>query len=834
MYQTFLIGNAHLDPVWLWQWYEGYAEVKATFRSALDRMKEFPEYKFTSACAAYYEWIKESDPEMFDEIRARVAEGRWGIAGGWYIQPDCNIPSGESFARQALISQRFFQKEFGKTAKTGYNVDSFGHNGSIPMLLRQSGMDAYVFMRPEPHEKPEIPDWLFRWESPDGSQVKAYRIPRQYNYQKIEGIESVAAEATEHPMMAFFGVGNHGGGPTIKLLTEMEKRLGAGYVYATPDEFFEATGEDLPVVRDDLQFHAKGCYSVCSMIKVNNRKSENMLYAAEAFSTLSGCLAETAYPTEELTRAWKNTLFNQFHDVLGGCSIKSAYVNAAMTHGETQAIADRTINFACQQISWNINTIGNVLLRPDKPGWGAGWTNEGVGTPVVVFNALPWDVTAFVTIHDLPKRMTDVDGTPLPSQAVRAERTNFSEDKWEIGFLVTLPALGYKTLRAFYQEEEDAQEEGATKKEANVAQEENVLQEAGGAAKEASPADAIENDRLRLKFDPENGELVSIIEKASGRELLAGPTRTVLVDETDSDTWAHNIREFKKETDVFSEGGIKVIENGPVRWVMRTFTRGAHTEVRRDYTLVQGSDEITVRTKIDFREQHRMLKFRVPVALNGAAGGAGAAEAAEASAAEALCEIPFGTIARPTDGTEQVCQRWAALKDASGAGLAILNDSKYSFDADGNVLSLTVLRGAIYADHYGARDEFCEYMDQGIHEFTYAILPFSSITETTRRAAELNVPPFAVLETFHEGKNLPTSQSGIRVEPENILVTAVKKHEDSGRIVVRAYECEDRDTEAAFNVFGTCFKVDFGHRQVKTFVIDTKDGSVLETNFLEE
>ncbi len=161
MKKVHLIGNAHLDPVWLWQWYEGYAEVKATFRSALDRMKEFPDFRFTSACAAYYEWVRDSDPAMFDEIRARVREDRWSIAGGWYIQPDCNIPSGESFARHALISQRFFRKEFGRTARVGYNVDSFGHNGSIPMLLRNSGMDAYVFMRPGPHEKPDLPDSLF-------------------------------------------------------------------------------------------------------------------------------------------------------------------------------------------------------------------------------------------------------------------------------------------------------------------------------------------------------------------------------------------------------------------------------------------------------------------------------------------------------------------------------------------------------------------------------------------------------------------------------------------------------------------------------------------------
>ena len=145
-----LIGNAHLDPVWLWRWQEGYSEAKATFRSALDRMKEYPHFKFTSACSIYYKWIEETDPSMFEEIKARIKEGRWCLVGGWIIQPDCNLPSGESFARHSLYGQGYFKEKFGTTAKVGYNVDSFGHNGNIPKILRKSGMDSYVFMHPHP------------------------------------------------------------------------------------------------------------------------------------------------------------------------------------------------------------------------------------------------------------------------------------------------------------------------------------------------------------------------------------------------------------------------------------------------------------------------------------------------------------------------------------------------------------------------------------------------------------------------------------------------------------------------------------------------------------
>ena len=172
MAKIYLIGNAHLDPVWLWRWQEVFSEIISTFRSALDRMKDFPDFKFTSACAVYYQWIEKVDPDMFEEIKERVKEGRWNIVGGWFLQPDCNLPSGESFARHGLISQRYFKEKFGITAKTGYNVDSFGHNASLPQILKKSGMNNYVFMRPMPEEG-KTKETLFNWESADGSSVQS-------------------------------------------------------------------------------------------------------------------------------------------------------------------------------------------------------------------------------------------------------------------------------------------------------------------------------------------------------------------------------------------------------------------------------------------------------------------------------------------------------------------------------------------------------------------------------------------------------------------------------------------------------------------------------------
>jgi len=792
-----LIGNAHLDPVWLWQWQEGFLEVKATFRSALDRMKEFPDFKFTSACSAYYMWVEKSDPEMFREIQERVREGRWSIVGGWFIQPDCNMPSGESFARHALISQRYFKEKFGVIARTGYNVDSFGHNGNLPQILRKSGMDRYVFMRPMPHEK-NLPAHLFDWVSMDGSRVKTYRIPFFYNIDpsRPEFFQKVSEIEEDINGMAFYGVGNHGGGATVEMLDWMHRNLDEQYVYSTPDDYFESVKEEkVPVVRDDLQFHSKGCYSTVSEIKRNNRKSENMLYEAEAFSVLSGRLVGTEYPAKDLERAWCNVLFNQFHDIMCGCAIREAYDDARMQHGETQTIAARSQNFALQQISWAIDTMDGKELKaykiPSPPS--ASWrTEEIIGTPVVIFNPLAYPVKTVVSVRELPKYMTDDQGKTVLMQKVRDSKTN-GTDKYKVAFPVELPAYGYKVYRMYF-------DKVGEMPESDLSVGENTL----------------ENSRLRLTFDPDTAELSSVVDKSTGRELILPGADMALMDEEHCDTWAHDIVSFKKLAKTSKEGSLHVTENGPVRVTMRCESEIGSSRVVRDYSLTPGSEVIAVNTLVDFREKHKMLKFRMPVA---------------AKNPQSVCEIPYGHISRPNDGGEQVSLNWMALKGEEG-GLAIATDSRYSFDTEENVLSLTVLRGAIYADHFGqkTRDEFCEFMDQGQNRFTYAIFPFAGTADAARKAQELNCRPTALIETFHHGK-LGTEWEGIRISADNLVVTALKKHEDSDSVILRCYEADNRDTDAEITLLGKTFSAHFGHNEIKTFIV-SRDG-VKETDFLE-
>ena len=243
-----LIGSAHLDPIWLWRWQEGCGEVLQTFRSALDRLKEYDDFVFTCSSAAYYKWVEDIAPDMFEEIAERVKEGRWVPVNGWWVQPDCNIPSGESFARQALYSQLYYYKKFGRICQTGYNVDSFGHNGNLPQLIKNGGMTAYVMMRPCPNENPDIPQ-TFLWEGIDGTEIPTFRIPESYTASGQRGIDAAIERCEKvinddgHGMMLFYGVGNHGGGPTKWDIEYMRDNLvREGYHrmrFSSPDAFFK-------------------------------------------------------------------------------------------------------------------------------------------------------------------------------------------------------------------------------------------------------------------------------------------------------------------------------------------------------------------------------------------------------------------------------------------------------------------------------------------------------------------------------------------------------------------------------------------------------------------
>jgi alpha-mannosidase len=804
-----MIGHAHIDPVWLWQWHEGFHEVKATFRSALDRMNEYPDFEFVSSSAAFYEWVEKSDPAMFAEIQQRVAEGRWQVVGGWWIEPDCNIPSGESFVRQGLYGQRYFMEKFGVTAKVGFNVDSFGHTGTLPQILKKSGIPYYNFLRPMPHEK-SMPSRLFWWEADDGSRVLTFRIPFEYlSWGKaVDDHVRRCADEMRDPIsefMCFYGVGNHGGGPTKENLDSIERLRtdddDIDVIFSSPNAFFEAVESKdwpIPVHHGDLQKHASGCYAAHSGVKRWNRQSENRLVSAEKWSLLADWTNQQPYPTD-FDRAWKSVLFNQFHDTLAGTSLEAAYDDARDAYGEALAIADRNLNYAVQSFAWNIKVDEEDGMKP-----------------IMVFNPHTWAVRANVELECYrPKPdavLVDDQNRVVPFQLVRSTTVT---NRVRLSFNADLPALGYRTYRL--------RPTGAT----------------GDSFPTVQASDAVlENGRFRLELDPDTGYILSLFDKQAGAKVFVGDAARPVVIEDTSDTWSHNVFKFDKEIGAFKATSVRLIEHGPVKSVIRVMSSYGNSTLVQDFTMYPDRDQIDVQASVNWNEQLKMLKLRFPVNVH---------------FMKITHEIAYGHIEEFANGEETPVQSWVDLSGmtrvGTGAdsreiayGLSLLNDSKYSLDVNVRDIGLTIVRSPAYAHHIPAQLEAggsYAYIDQGIQPFSYSLLPHTGSWEdagTVQRAAELNAKPVALFGTFHPNGTLPQSDSFIDVQPANVVMSVLKRAEDGDDLIVRAYETTKTATRATIRLpkWGRTIEADFVPSEIKTFRVP-KDAAqpVTETDLIE-
>ncbi|RIH85129.1 Mannosylglycerate hydrolase [Calidithermus terrae] len=797
-----MIGNAHIDPVWLWDWREGFQEIKASFRSALDRMKEYPDFVFTCSSAAFYAWVEHNDPAMFEEIRQRVQEGRWALVGGWWVEPDCNIPGGEAFVRQGLYAQRYFQSRFGRVARVGYNPDSFGHAATLPQILLKSGMPYYTFMRPGPHEQ-NLPGRLFWWGSPDGSRVLTFRIPYEYTTWGKDLEVHVRKCLTEvkppfDTLMCFYGVGNHGGGPTRENL-ESIRRLSADpelpeLRLSHPEAYFEAVEgtPGIPAWHEELQHHASGCYAAHSGIKQWNRRAENALLLAEKLATLAHVRLGRPYPAQALEHAWKRVLFNQFHDILAGTSLEAAYEDARNELGEALSIASHVANDAAQALSWQV----------DIP------AEEGM-KPVVVFNPHPWAVRAEVELEygglKEGDALVDERGRQVPLQTVRSGAT-VSGWRKRLAFVAELPAFGHRLYRV----------KPAARPKAHpwVGAGENTL----------------ENRFYRLTLDPQSGAIASLYDKARDLEVFKGLGAQALVAEDRSDTWSHGVLRFDRFSGAFEAESVRLYEQGPVKAVLRVRSTYGRSVLLQDFTLYHDLPHLEVRVTLDWRERHKALKLAFPANLH---------------FPQAAYEAPYGALTRPTNGEEEPGQGWADLSGVyrpTGAvhGLALLNDAKYSYSAEGHTLYLTVLRSPIYAHHDpyvpDPQQEY-SYMDQGLQRFTYWLLPHAGSWEEaglSRRALELHQRPVALVESYHAGELRPKA-SFLEVSPASVVPTVLKKAEDSDALVLRLYESTGRAARArvALPLLGRTLEADFGPYEIKTLLIPRGKGEVREVNLLE-
>ncbi|MDR0396270.1 MAG: hypothetical protein LBH66_03075, partial [Oscillospiraceae bacterium] len=803
-----LIGNAHLDPVWLWRWQEGYAEALATFRSALDRLNEFDDFIFTCSSAAYYAWVEEADPEMFEEIRSRIAQGRWVPVGGWWVQPDCNAPCGESFARHALYSQRYFMSRFGRYASVGYNVDSFGHNGMLPQLLRLSGMRGYVMMRPDGREEKQypFPDNVFLWRSPDGSSVPVFRIPNGYGSDPFGQAAEKARETLAHadgadrPMMCFYGVGNHGGGPTIQNVTELAALKAASapgdYAFSSPDAYFDELNQNnLPILDYDLQHHASGCYTAVMEIKQLNRLAEARLLAAEKYARMA-LDQGVAIADEKLENAWRNVLFGQFHDVMGGCSIREAYDDARESFGESLNAAARVTNRALQAIAWRIDTTREGVEHNSKQEFTL-WERNDQGVPVVVFNPHSWEATLPVRLAARVESVADFEGEAVPTQRVRSGVTNGTQDKWENIFLATVPAMGWRTYWIY------------RKQRGEVKPNNRML---------SADQHMMENDWLRVRIHPRTGAIIELLDKQTGKNLVQGGSYIPVMDETHCDTWAHAVFSLRDEVGRFELVDTSLLENGCALAEIRVRMRYGESTLDQRLTLYRDKPGLYARYHIHWKERHRALKLAFPTGTRDAAD---------------VGSIPFGFLTRTANGKEQPMQQWSAMQK-DGYGLAVVTDTRAAYDAIDGELRVTALRSPIYADHFGARDDQCEFTQQGEQRFKLALMPYhDNADELTRVAAEMLYPVERIVGTYHKGY-VPPTYGMLTISAPNVTADALKPAEDGDGLILRCHETAGRDCNARITLPSMDIKIDatFAPQQIRSYRL--VQGGAREVNLIED
>jgi len=776
------IGNSHIDMAWLWPWTETVEVVRNTFQSVLNLMREYPDFKFTMSSARTYEWMEEKYPDLFKEIKQRVQEGRWEVIGGMWVEPDLNMPAGESLVRQILVGKRYFQKTFGVDVKIGWNPDSFGYNWQLPQIYKKSGIDYFVTQKLLwAHEFTTFPYKLFWWEAPDGSRLLTY-FPHDYA-GGIDG-ESMARDLsiwapsmygpklTDTPeIMHLYGVGDHGGGPTRTMLDNATRLMSRDVVYpkfefGTAKGFFESIENKLPAMdvptwKDELYFqYHRGVFTTQAETKRRIRRSEELLLDAEMFSSVAS-LYGRSYPQQEFELAWKNLLFDHFHDIMPGSGIAVNYLEARRNLDDVGRAGREVMDGALKEISAHINT-------------------QGEGVPVVVFNSLSWPRTEVIEIEaQLPGPAQHVEVLDSAGKIAESQLLAIEPETHRVHVLVLshTPAVGYATyfVRAA------------------------AMQESRHATVKAS-AGTLENELIRLKIDPQTGCMTSLFDKRTQMEALApsetdsgGPKDFICGNLLQAfndkpkrwDAWNIDADFEKQHWDLDKADQVELVENGPLRAVIRVKNHFQTSTFERNITLYAGMPRVDVKMHADWHEKHVLLKVAFPVSAHNE---------------KATFEIPYGSVERPTTRRtpaeqaefEVPAQRWADVSDATH-GFSLLNDCKYGYDAKGNVLRLSLLRSPEWPDPHA---------DEGPHDFTYSLYPHGGTwreAQTIRRGYELNDKLISMQTEKRQG-SLPAEHSFVQIGPDNAVLTAFKKAEDENSLILRFYEWAGKQSEVTLQL----------------------------------
>lgn len=772
------VGHAHIDMNWLWDWPETVDTSYKTFTTAMKLMEEFPDFKFSQSQTSVYSAMEKYSPETFEMIKKKIKDGQWEVTSNFWVEGDKNLASGESLIRHILYTKRYFKEKFGfnyDEVKIDWEPDTFGHHWMHPQILKKSGITRYYFCRAGRGPR------IFWWSAPDGSKVLAWDDNKLWYLGPVKPEDVVEAitlyeQTGMKDYLIVYGVGDHGGGPTrrdLQLIQEMKNwPIFPKVKCSTTDEFFsiaERYGDRFPVINDELNFVFRGCYTSQSNIKEANRKAENLLTSAEVLAILSKKLTGKMPPKELMDEAWINTLFNQFHDILPGSGIPETYKYAQGLYQNAKASGNMVRELSLKAIVGDIDTDINLGVK---------------AVPIVVFNPLPWKRTDVVTVDiydvfDEKEQLVLIDENKK-AIPVQYKEYSFFQTALRTTFVAEdVPGYGYKTYYLKYSECEEVT--------SPVKIEDMYKGQVTESRVRASSTYTLENQFYKVTVNAEIGAITSIIDKATGREILPKDGKAGLLQilyEAPHPMSAWEIGQIIRTVDLDKDATVEVVETGPARAIVRSRRKYNDSELILDIILNNNVPRIDFRLEIFWLERGSkelgvpMLKVAFPVDI---------------TSGRARFDIPFGSIERSPDGSEVPSQKWVDLtgvdKDGNRLGITVLSSVKYGFDVTDNKIRMTLLRSSYEPDPLPER---------GRYEFTFSLYPHMEELNPARLIKvgnEFNYPFISYVTDIHRGRFDKTMEI-INVEPENAIVSIMKNAEDNDDIVLRIYETDGKDTLA--------------------------------------
>jgi alpha-mannosidase len=834
-YTIHCVGHAHIDMNWMWNWPETVATTNDTFTTVDRLMDEFPTFKFSQSQASVYRIMKDYLPELYERVKRRIAEGRWEVTASTWVEGDKNLASGEIMCRHLLATRRFLKEEFGldyDAVTIDWECDTFGHAATVPTILASGAVRRYYL-----HRASHGP-MLFWWQGKDGSRVLVFDDDdRGYNGRINEnitaGLFQFERETGLRDYLFVYGVGDHGGGPTRRDLTNA-LAMDAWPVFpnirlSTTDAFYsiaEKKAKDLPVVDHELNYVFEGCYTAQSGIKQANRRSENALVEAELVALLARGLVAMPYPAESLREAWRHAMFNQFHDILPGSGVRATVEFARGLFQEIIARTSMVKTRALRAIAACVDTQASCRCGEVPRGGPGAAVGVGIGAgagegseegtvsrcgaggvscdPFVVFNPSPHPRTE-VVVAKLWNRswpsgeiaVTDDAGSILAAQVVRRGH-RWGHEFIEAAFPAKdVPGLGYRSYGIAH---------AAKPPEGSL-----TVSDAGG---------TIENEFFQVEVESASGAVVHLIDKRTGIDFVPAGSRLGLLEyllEAPHAASSWNLGQVMKTVPLLEGGRMDVTESGPWRSSIRTRRKWNDSTLAVTVSLASGVPRVEFELEVNWLERGGpeigvpVLKLAFPLAL---------------TQPVATYECPDGFVSRSTDPAE-VCswtirtsgayfspdepfdpnpaevpaQKWADLTGSHDAtkepvGAVLLNDSKYGHGARGNVLRLTLIRSSYEPD---------PLPELGRHVIRCALRPHVgkwTVSDSARAGAAFNMPLSVVGTTLQKG-TLPASRGFAQLLTPNVLLSGMKKAEDSDALVVRLYEMEGRATTARMRLDAT-------------------------------